>query len=274
MATRVVVTGAAGQIGYAILFRIASGQLLGPDEKVELRLLEIPDAVKAAEGTALELFDCAFPLLSDIEISDDPDQAFDGANVALLVGARPRSKGMERADLLEANGAIFKPQGEALSNHARRRHPRARGGQPGQHQCAHRDEQRLGHPRRALRRDDAPGREPRRVAAGPEARRRRRRRPGPRGVGQPLTDDVPRPVQREGQRSERRRPGRHGLVRERVHPARRQARRGDHRGTRRVIGRIGGQRRDRLHARLGRSAPMACARWRSARAGSTASRKG
>src|SRR6476619_3075243 len=118
MATRVVVTGAAGQIGYALLFRIASGQLLGPDEKVELRLLEIPDAVKAAEGTALELFDCAFPLLSDIEITDDANTAFDGANVVLLVGARPRSKGMERADLLEANGAIFKPQGEALSNHA------------------------------------------------------------------------------------------------------------------------------------------------------------
>ena len=118
MATRVVVTGAAGQIGYAILFRIASGQLLGPDEKVELRLLEIPDAVKAAEGTALELFDCAFPLLSGIEITDDANKAFDGVNVALLIGARPRSKGMERADLLEANGAIFKPQGEALSNHA------------------------------------------------------------------------------------------------------------------------------------------------------------
>src|SRR6266545_4936200 len=103
MATNVTVTGAAGQIGYAILFRIASGQLLGPDEKVALRLLEIPAAVKAAEGTALELFDCAFPLLADIE---------------LLIGARPRSKGMERADLLEANGAIFKPQGEALNEHA------------------------------------------------------------------------------------------------------------------------------------------------------------
>ena len=118
MATRVVVTGAAGQIGYAILFRIASGQLLGPDEKVELRLLEIPDAVKAAEGTALELFDCAFPLLDNIEITDDPNVAFDGANVALLIGARPRTKGMERADLLEANGAIFKPQGEAINSHA------------------------------------------------------------------------------------------------------------------------------------------------------------
>src|SRR6187397_3071262 len=115
MATKVTVTGAAGQIGYAILFRIASGQLLGPDEKVQLRLLEIPTAVKAAEGTALELFDCAFPLLDGIDIHDDPAQAFDGVNIALLVGARPRSKGMERADLLEANGQIFKPQGEALN---------------------------------------------------------------------------------------------------------------------------------------------------------------
>ena len=115
MPTKVVVTGAAGQIGYALLFRVASGQMLGPDEKIDLRLLEIPDAVKAAEGTALELQDCAFPLLASTEIFDDPVKAFDGVNVALLVGARPRSKGMERADLLEANGQIFKPQGEALS---------------------------------------------------------------------------------------------------------------------------------------------------------------
>jgi malate dehydrogenase len=115
MGTTVTVTGAAGQIGYAILFRIASGQMLGPDEKVDLRLLEIPDAVKAAEGTALELQDCAFPLLASTEIYDDPVKAFDGVEVALLVGARPRTKGMERADLLEANGQIFKPQGEALN---------------------------------------------------------------------------------------------------------------------------------------------------------------
>ncbi len=118
MATKVTVTGAAGQIGYALLFRIASGQLLGPDEKVELRLLEIEPALKAAEGTALELVDCAFPLLSRIDISSDPNEAFDGTNVALLVGARPRTKGMERADLLEANGAIFKPQGQAINAHA------------------------------------------------------------------------------------------------------------------------------------------------------------
>jgi malate dehydrogenase len=115
MATTVTVTGAAGQIGYALLFRIASGQMLGPDEKINLRLLEIPDAVKAAEGTAMELQDCAFPLLASTEIFDNANMAFDGVNVAMLVGARPRSKGMERADLLEANGQIFKPQGEALN---------------------------------------------------------------------------------------------------------------------------------------------------------------
>jgi malate dehydrogenase len=115
---RVAVTGAAGQIGYALLFRVASGQMLGPDEKVDLRLLEIPDAVKAAEGTALELQDCAFPLLASTEIFDDPKKAFDGVEVALLVGARPRSKGMERADLLEANGAIFTDQGRALAEGA------------------------------------------------------------------------------------------------------------------------------------------------------------
>jgi malate dehydrogenase len=115
---KVAVTGAAGQIGYAILFRIASGQMLGPDTPVALSLLEIPDAVKAAEGTAMELDDCAFPLLRSIDIHDDAAQAFDGVNVALLIGARPRSKGMERADLLEANGKIFEPQGKALNSGA------------------------------------------------------------------------------------------------------------------------------------------------------------
>ena len=116
--TRVAVTGAAGQIGYAILFRIASGQLLGEDTPVHLSLLEIPDAVKAAEGTAMELDDCAFPLLGGVDIHDDPAKAFDGVNIAILVGARPRTKGMERSDLLEANGGIFKPQGQALNEHA------------------------------------------------------------------------------------------------------------------------------------------------------------
>jgi malate dehydrogenase len=115
---KVAVTGAAGQIGYALLFRIASGQLLGADTPVHLSLLEIPAAVRACEGTAMELEDCAFPLLAAVDIYDDPDRAFDGANVALLVGARPRTKGMERSDLLEANGGIFKPQGRSLNAHA------------------------------------------------------------------------------------------------------------------------------------------------------------
>jgi len=112
---KVTVTGAAGQIGYALLFRIASGAMLGPDTPIHLNLLEIPQAVKAAEGTAMELDDCAFPLLAGIDIYDDVTAAFDGTNIALLVGARPRTAGMERADLLEANGGIFKPQGEAIN---------------------------------------------------------------------------------------------------------------------------------------------------------------
>ncbi|MEU1485167.1 malate dehydrogenase [Streptomyces sp. NPDC005752] len=114
----VTVTGAAGQIGYALLFRIASGHLLGPDVPVNLRLLEIPQGLKAAEGTAMELDDCAFPLLRNIEITDDANVGFAGANVALLVGARPRTKGMERGDLLSANGGIFKPQGKAINDNA------------------------------------------------------------------------------------------------------------------------------------------------------------
>jgi malate dehydrogenase len=112
------VTGAAGQIGYSLLFRIASGSMLGPDQPVELRLLEITPALSTLEGVVMELDDCAFPLLTKIEIGDDPKMIFDGVNLACLVGARPRTKGMERRDLLEANGGIFKPQGEALNNNA------------------------------------------------------------------------------------------------------------------------------------------------------------
>ena len=111
----VTVTGAAGNIGYALLFRIASGSLLGPDQRINLRLLEIPQAVKAAEGTAMELFDSAFPNLGSVDIFDDPKQAFEGANIAFLVGSMPRKAGMERSDLLSAHGGIFGPQGEALN---------------------------------------------------------------------------------------------------------------------------------------------------------------
>jgi malate dehydrogenase len=115
---RVTVTGAAGQIGYSIVFRIASGQLLGPDQRLSLRLLEIPAAMGALEGVAMELVDCAFPLLEGIDLHDDPREAFDGVNVALLVGSRPRTKGMERAELLSENGKIFTVQGKALAERA------------------------------------------------------------------------------------------------------------------------------------------------------------
>ncbi|WP_370894437.1 malate dehydrogenase [Janibacter sp. GXQ6167] len=112
---KVAVTGAAGQIGYSLLFRIASGSLFGPDTPVELRLLEITPALKALEGVVMELDDCAFPTLAKVEIGDDPNKVFEGVNHALLVGARPRGPGMERGDLLEANGGIFAPQGKALN---------------------------------------------------------------------------------------------------------------------------------------------------------------
>lgn len=117
---RVAVTGAAGQIGYALLFRIASGEMLGPDQPVILQLLEIPPAMKALDGVVMELDDCAFPLLHGVVTSDDPNVAFADANYALLVGSRPRGPGMERKDLLQANGAIFTVQGKALNDHAAR----------------------------------------------------------------------------------------------------------------------------------------------------------
>lgn len=112
---KVAVTGAAGQICYSLLFRLASGSLLGPDRPIELRLLEIEPALKALEGVVMELDDCAFPLLSSVQIGSDANKIFDGVNLALLVGARPRGPGMERSDLLEANGAIFTAQGKALN---------------------------------------------------------------------------------------------------------------------------------------------------------------
>jgi malate dehydrogenase len=115
---KVTVTGAAGQIGYGLVFRIASGQLLGPDQPVDLRLLEIPPAMGALEGVAMEIVDCAFPLLSGLDLHDNPDDAFDGVDIALLVGSRPRTKGMERAELLSENGKIFTVQGRALNEHA------------------------------------------------------------------------------------------------------------------------------------------------------------
>ena len=115
---RVVVTGAAGQIGYQLLFRIAAGNMLGPDQPVILHLLEIPPAMQAVQGVVMELEDCAFPLLHGVVATDDANVAFKDANFALLVGAMPRGPGMERSDLMQANAKIFSVQGEAINDHA------------------------------------------------------------------------------------------------------------------------------------------------------------
>jgi malate dehydrogenase len=198
----VTVTGAAGQIAYALLFRIASGQLLGADTSVRLQLLEIPQAIRAAEGTAMELDDCAFPLLQGIEITDAADRAFDGANIALLVGARPRGKGMERADLLEANGGIFGPQGAALNAHAADDIRILVVGNPANTNAlitrAHAPDipadrftamMRLDHNRAVSQ------------LARP-SRRARRRRPQRHRLGKPLRHPVPRPLPRRDQRQQ------------------------------------------------------------------------
>ena len=144
---RVAVTGAAGQIGYSLLFRIASGQMLGPDQPVVLQLLEIPPAMDALAGVVMELDDCAFPLLAGTVATDNANQAFDGVDYALLVGSRPRGPGMERRDLLEANGAIFTAQGRALAAGAGDDVRVLVVGNPGQHQLPHRHEQRRRHTR-------------------------------------------------------------------------------------------------------------------------------
>ena len=202
----VTVTGAAGQIGYALLFRIASGHLLGPDVPVQAAPAGDPAGLKAAEGTAMELDDCAFPLLRGIDITDDPNVAFDGANVALLVGARPRTKGMERGDLLSANGGIFKPQGKAINDHAADDIKVLVVGNPANTNALIAQAARPGRPGRALHRDDPPGPQPRDRAA-------RRRRPAPPvsdikqrdDLGQPLRHPVPGHLPRGGRRQERRR---------------------------------------------------------------------
>ena len=240
---KVTVTGAAGAIGYALLFRIASGQMLGPDTPVALSLLEIPDAVKAAEGTAMELDDSALPLLASVDIHDDATAAFDGVDVALLVGARPRSKGMERSDLLEANGGIFKPQGEAINAGAADDVKVLVVGNPANTNALIAMRNAPDVPRErftAMTRLD----HNRAIApAGSQGRRGGRRHHQHDGVGQPLHHAVPRRLPREGRRAQRRRGRRRpGLDRGGLHPDRVQARRGDHRGPRRLQRGVGGQR--------------------------------
>ena len=199
----VTVTGAAGQIGYALLFRVASGQLLGPDVPVRLRLLEITPALKAAEGTAMELDDCAFPLLTGIDITDDARTAFDGVNVALLVGARPRTAGMERGDLLEANGGIFKPQGEAINAGAADDVRVLVVGNPANTNALIAAAARAGRAEVALHRDDPPRPQPGAEPAGQQDQDAGLRDPEADDLGQPLGDPVPGPLPRAGRRQER-----------------------------------------------------------------------
>ena len=237
---KVAVTGAAGQIGYSLLFRLASGSLLGPDRPIELRLLEIEPALKALEGVVMELDDCAFPLLAGVEIGADANKIFDGVNLALLVGARPRGPGMERGDLLEANGAIFTAQGKALNEVAADDVRIGVTGNPANTNALIAMSNAPDIPKRAVLRADPPRPQPGDLAAGQEDRRGGHRHQEDDDLGQPLGHPVPRHLPRRGRRQERRR-GRQrpGLDRERLHPDRRQARRGDHRRPRRLLGRVG-----------------------------------
>ncbi len=249
---RVVVTGAAGAIGYALLFRIASGQMLGSDTPVSLSLLEIPDAVKAAEGTAMELDDCAFPLLAGIDISDDPEVAFDGANVCLLVGARPALEGHGARRPARGQRRDLQAPGRGDRRERRGGRARPRGGQPGQHQRADRDVERRRRSARALHRHDPARPEPCDDPARQEGGGAGGRRHQPRGVGQPLAHDVPGRLQRQGGRQAGLggdRPGQ-GLARVGLHPHRGQARRGDHRRARGLVGGLRRQRGHRPRARL------------------------
>ena len=205
---KVTVTGAAGQIGYALLFRIASGQMLGPDTPVHLNLLEIPTPSRPPRAPRWSSTTAPSRCSPAIDIHDDPKAAFDGCNVGLLVGARPRGPGMERADLLEANGGIFKPQGEAINAGAADDIKVLVVGNPANTNALIALSHAPDVPTRALHGDDAPRPQPGDRAAGEQARRRRLRRHQHDRLGQPLGHPVPGPGPRQGQRRERRGEGR------------------------------------------------------------------
>ena len=154
---KVAVTGAAGQIGYSLIFRIASGEMFGADQPIALHLIEIPNALGALDGVVMELHDCAFPLLQSIVPTADLDEGFRDVNWALLVGSVPRKAGMERKDLLGINGKIFIGQGQAIEKERRGRRARARDRKSVQHELPHRDEQREGNSARSLVCHDAAG---------------------------------------------------------------------------------------------------------------------
>ena len=251
---RVAVTGAAGQIGYALLFRIASGEMLGKDQPVILQLLEIPDekAQKALKGVMMELEDCAFPLLAGMEAHSDPMTAFKDTDYALLVGARPRGPGMERKDLLAANAQIFTAQGKALDKVASRNVKVLVVGNPANTNAYIAMKSAPEPAARELHRHAAPGPQPRAVADRRQDRHAGRRHREAHRVGQPLAHDVRRlPLRHRRRQARQGHDQRPGLERRRVPADRGQARRRDHRSARPVVGRLGGQRGHRPHARLG-----------------------
>ena len=271
---RVTVTGAAGQIGYSIVFRIASGQLLGPEQPVDLRLLEIPQAMGALEGVAMELIDCAFPLLAGLDLHDDPDEALRRCErrAARRLAAAHEGHGARRAAQRERQD-LHRP-GQGAERPRRRRREGARRRQPREHELPDRDEQRAGHPARALHVDDAPRPQPRGRPARGQAR----------GAGRPTSPRwacgattrrrcTPTCSTRRCAASRRPRRGRRpGMDRTRLPAQRRQTRRGDHRGARRLERRLGGERGDRPRAATGCRAPTAAgSRWASPPTAPTAS---
>ena len=248
---RVAVTGAAGQIGYALLFRIAAGDMLGKDQPVILHLLEITPALPALNGVVMELNDCAFPTLAGVVATDDANVAFKDVDYALLVGARPRGPGMERKDLLEANGAIFSPQGKALNAHAKRNVKVLVVGNPANTNAL-------------IAQQNAPDLDPKCFTAMVRLDHNRALSQLAEKTGAHTTDikrvtiwgnhsstQYPDIHHATVERQAGARPRRSGLVQGHVHPDRAAARRGDHQGARRIVGRVGRIGRDRSHAHVG-----------------------
>ena len=271
----VAITGAAGQIGYALAFRVASGQMLGPDQPVNLHLLEITPALGALQGVVMELNDCAFPTLNKIVATDDAKVAFKDCHVALLVGARPRGPGMERKDLLLANAQIFSAQGKALDAVADRNVRVLVVGNPANTNSL-------------IAMKNAPSLDPKHFTAMVRLDHNRalsqlaektgiaRHRPEEGDhLGQPLGDAVSRPAPRDRRGQARALAGRRGLVRRHVHPGRAAARRGDHQGARRSRRPRRPHRRRSTTSATGRSArrPVTGSRWACRRTAATAFRK-
>ena len=248
---RVAVTGAAGQIGYALVYRIASGAMLGENQPVILQLLEITPALRALDGVHMELDDCAFPLLAGVVKTDDADVAFGDADYALLVGAMPRKAGMERSDLLSANGGIFKPQGKALSDSAKKNVKVLVVGNPANTNAL-------------IAMNNAPNLNPKQFTAMTRLDHNRAISQIAQKLDRPVTavkrmtiwqslgDAVSRPLQLQGEWSQRGGTGRrHRMDREHIHPHRREARCRHHRGARRVVSGFCSERRHRPHAVVG-----------------------